>query len=685
MEHRLVKRLVPRVVFWSMTKRTVVVICLTSVLTSCTVSTPIRTVDMNNGSSVSTGADRRIITNQSLPRNSRPGQVTPNRIVCAEPSPDISELVSNSLSAALKVPDKGELSVSSQTASAVIQLAERTTTISLLRDQMYRACEAYSNGAISGTTYSLIMSKNNDAMVTLMLGENAAGAFGRSGASAGSKASGTAASKLEGSMNSFQQILAGQTEAEKAYQQALTNHAAAEELSNAKAEIVSTADAANPPAATDPQKEEAKKAKEDLDLAASELNAAKTLRDKMAENVLSASEITLEASSEFTEINGVGGLSVNPSKDIALALEQIQSNFLHRDFFDDFLATCMVEMGHNERPWHDIYSGISNQKDPLAYLRERLDLIEKSTSITDPFSIIRRARANKVYEDYRSFLQDKRQTYLSFLCYEQVGKLLPLSLTNSFNLKISDNALKAKEIGLESISITEKALSHCAKLEGAERIQCLNTIAKVADSAASSLPLLKAAKATYLPKDRIEELQKQVLKFREHFAHINSNNLPLIEVESDVEGEDKEIKELKATAGTEIELLVKRINQFMEAPSLKKVQDADNYPSSLFDATRSSAKVLLKANDLQEEWKKLNGDISEQLLQNDDIPRLSVLRGQLAYNQIQAKVIHDKAKYHLDKIEGLVRGIEPLDTDIDTFLENFKEVLQKTENTEVAL
>jgi len=58
-------------------------------------------------------------------------------------------------------------------------LGERLATIQLLRDQAYRACEAFANGSINATGYTILNSRLNKTMVTLLTSEMAAGAFGR--------------------------------------------------------------------------------------------------------------------------------------------------------------------------------------------------------------------------------------------------------------------------------------------------------------------------------------------------------------------------------------------------------------------------------------------------------------------------------------------------------------------------
>lgn len=153
-----------------------------------------RTADLESGVTLITDAKQRVVIN--VPARGANGFNIPTRIVCAEPSPDVAQALSDSISAAIKVEVAGKGGGSAafgrSTAEAVAQLGERLGTIQLLRDGLYRACEAYANGAITRTTYSMIISRYDNAMVTLLLGELAAGAFGRSGAVISAAASGAA-------------------------------------------------------------------------------------------------------------------------------------------------------------------------------------------------------------------------------------------------------------------------------------------------------------------------------------------------------------------------------------------------------------------------------------------------------------------------------------------------------------
>ena len=153
-----------------------------------------RTEKLDKGTTVITDAKQRIVTNTKA--GGPDGLNRPDRIVCAEPSPDVAQALSDAISAGLKVEVAGQGSGAGtfgrSSAEAVAQLGERLGTIQLLRDGLYRACEAYANGAISNTSYSMILGRYDDVMVTMLMSELAAGAFGRSGAALGTAASSAA-------------------------------------------------------------------------------------------------------------------------------------------------------------------------------------------------------------------------------------------------------------------------------------------------------------------------------------------------------------------------------------------------------------------------------------------------------------------------------------------------------------
>ena len=145
-----------------------------------------------------TDAKQRVVTNIDIVNSSVAGQVLPKQIVCAEPSPDVASAFAEAMRAGISKKDgeketKGE--VSRSTAEHVAALGERLATVQLLRDMAYRNCEAYANGAINATSYTISNSRLNKTIVTLLTSEMMSGAFGRTLPTAGTKASTKSAGK----------------------------------------------------------------------------------------------------------------------------------------------------------------------------------------------------------------------------------------------------------------------------------------------------------------------------------------------------------------------------------------------------------------------------------------------------------------------------------------------------------
>lgn len=145
-----------------------------------------RTVNTKTMKFFGTDASRRyIMTAERLDGGSPTGRIT-----CAEPSPDVAVATSEAISAALSgsgssgsgAEGQGEGSFSHSVAQSVAELGQRAVTVQLLRDALYRACEAYANGAIDDGMYAVLLSRMDDLMVTLLTAESMSGAISSSSA-----------------------------------------------------------------------------------------------------------------------------------------------------------------------------------------------------------------------------------------------------------------------------------------------------------------------------------------------------------------------------------------------------------------------------------------------------------------------------------------------------------------------
>jgi len=313
--------------------RVIGVLAAAAISAACTIpqGTVFNTSDQNNAVITTTDARQRVIINHNPNDFSRPGLITPIQIICTEPSPDVALAVANSFGAGLSVLTQGSGSISAQQSQAILQLAERTATLQILREQLFRACEAYSNGAITGTTYSLMLSKLYHTIATLALGDTAGGNFGRSLGVAGAQGSAEANAAMAGfasAVNDAKDAAQKLAAAEEKVMQATEAVAKQEKISNAATE--------EPGKTTE---------KEKLDAARADLAKATGERDALKEILKGRLDTASKAGGSISGLTAAGGLQKAPSVEVARVLSEMLSGFLNSDESQSVIAACLVELG----------------------------------------------------------------------------------------------------------------------------------------------------------------------------------------------------------------------------------------------------------------------------------------------------------------------------------------------------
>ena len=176
-----------------------------------------RTISKSDASIITDAKQRVIINRKRYGQPDKQDSLT-NRVVCAEPSPDVAQAFSEAIKIAanLSKPVTGanperdvqntSASFAHSLAASIAQLGERLAVIQLFRDRMYRICEAYANGAIDEVAYTLILSRNDKTMTTLLTTEMVAGAYGRPLSNL-SSAAGTSGANLKKRVDLQKQIV----------------------------------------------------------------------------------------------------------------------------------------------------------------------------------------------------------------------------------------------------------------------------------------------------------------------------------------------------------------------------------------------------------------------------------------------------------------------------------------------
>ena len=315
--------------------RALLIIGIVSLVSACT------SPSKNISESIYLGVDRgyltdaksRVILSQNPSLASRPGAIYPRRITCVEPHPDVATAVANSFGVGLTIFGSPS-SISKSQAQGLAQIAQRTASIQALQRLMFRACEAYANGAITGTGYSLLLSEINKTIVTLILGETAGGRFGQSGVSIGGKAFATASveiSELEGMLKELKDSQGAVGEATAELQE-----------STEKAETT-TSIATKDGTVTTPEAEAVDEANQEVKQDTESLADA-TKRMERATKALTA------AGAEISKVEGLGQRDVTPSGEVASTLEMMQQNFLSSGNTQNYISACLIELGIGSEP-----------------------------------------------------------------------------------------------------------------------------------------------------------------------------------------------------------------------------------------------------------------------------------------------------------------------------------------------
>lgn len=268
---------------------------------------------------------RVIIQREVKPDDNYDGRIKPGVITCAEPSPDVAQALSTALSTSLAagLPSASgarnfSADISHSSAESIVQLGSRIATIQLLRDELADLCRSYANGAVTGTTYTLRLSRLDKKMVTLLLSEAA------------------------GRPASTQAFIVGNAEAKN------QSSASPEEVQKARQAVVDAAKTLS-------EKEEAlKSATTDADKTTKQAErdaAMKVLRDRNAE-LLTIERRALETSTDAklqTVLFNAAADGAAPSD----SLVAIQDNFLMQDDLSTFLDACISSLDLLQKPASD--------------------------------------------------------------------------------------------------------------------------------------------------------------------------------------------------------------------------------------------------------------------------------------------------------------------------------------------
>lgn len=172
--------------------------------------TAFRTFTTLGGTSVAVDAKQRFLVTSRRPVSDANGNVRgagSYDIICAEPSPDALSALAASASSNVDFSRSGTaaaLAFERAISEASGSIGLRTQTITILRDGMYRMCEAYATGALDQDTMARLMRRYQSVMLGLLAIEQLTGAVKASPLALSGRASTSPVKGLEAAIASVE-------------------------------------------------------------------------------------------------------------------------------------------------------------------------------------------------------------------------------------------------------------------------------------------------------------------------------------------------------------------------------------------------------------------------------------------------------------------------------------------------
>jgi hypothetical protein len=304
--------------------------------------------DIKNGVAIHLDAQQRLVL------------VKANGQYCAEPSPDALAAYASSLGLGVSAPSQGAASVANALQGSAGSIGLRTQTITLMRDQLYRMCEAYENGVIGPVQVSMLLARSQDLTAVVLAIEQLTGAVAANQVIL----TGTAGSGASASLLSDQKLLdearKNENEKKKSLDDAISARDKLQLDVTAKEKEVKIAqesfDNAKPEDKTALEKElntkktDLDKTKSDLVNAKSQVDLNQTLYDD-AKKLRETIEAKQDAAVTSANANAAGAgqfgssivqrnaLSKEATESIAQVVEGMVGEVLHKDYTAD---SCMA-------------------------------------------------------------------------------------------------------------------------------------------------------------------------------------------------------------------------------------------------------------------------------------------------------------------------------------------------------
>ena len=183
--------------------------------------------------------------------------------VCAEPSPDALQAYASSLGSGLNIPNTASAAVANALSTSSGSIGLRTQSITLMRDHLYRICEAAYSGSITDLDVAQLLRRSQDMTLGILAIEQLTGAVVARQVAISTSANADASANLAATQQSLAAAREEERLAKEASSEAEAKQAAQQKVVDAQQGVVNNA---QPGPDKDRAEEDLKKEKKQLQL-----------------------------------------------------------------------------------------------------------------------------------------------------------------------------------------------------------------------------------------------------------------------------------------------------------------------------------------------------------------------------------------------------------------------------------
>lgn len=274
-------------------------------------------------------------------------------IVCAEPSPDALATYAASLGAGVSVPSQGAVSVAQALNESGASIGLRTQSITLMRDTLYRTCEAYYNKALTGPQVTQLLARAQDLTLAVLAIEQLTGAVAAKQAVLGGAASASSSANLltmQSALNAAQQNEAAK---ERELQRAKDEQTRIDgELSAANTKLTA-AKAAGDQALITQLTQTVNTLQQQSDAQKGKVTEAQTQREKARQareaiesnydSAITSASASAAGSGTFSDADNAVQLNEQSVQHISAAVDNIVVNILNKSHTEDFCLALLTD------------------------------------------------------------------------------------------------------------------------------------------------------------------------------------------------------------------------------------------------------------------------------------------------------------------------------------------------------